>query len=185
MIPREILTKVRQIEIRTNRIGRIVYAFNLALVLSSVYVAFAFAYSVQLKPAEMSQHPDTLIRSGLDAGCRYYCVVLLPQTNFPISNLRGRLEIADGTNRIASCLVDGITLPDVPYVPATGWGTVEKHEFYRAMTNRFSRPLNGARIFNFEVATNLLADSKFSLGDSSGGSALIRWFYLKDFSDEK
>lgn len=153
----------------------------LALVLSSVSV-FALAYSIQLKPAAMNQHPDILIRSGLAAGCRNYCVVLLPQTEFPISVLKGDLEINDGTNRLASCPVDGITLSEVS---AKGWSGMEKNEYYRAMTNRFSRPLNGARIFNFQVATNLLASSTFSVGESSGGSASSRWFYLKDFSDEK
>jgi hypothetical protein len=154
---------------------------GLALVLSSVSV-FALAFSIQLKPAAMSQHPDILIRSGLAAGCRNYCVVVLPQTEFPISALKGNLEINDGTNHLASCPVDGITLSEVS---AKGWGSMEKNEYYRAMTNRFSRPLNGARAFNFQVATNLLADSTFSVGESSGGSASSRWFYLKDFSDEK
>jgi hypothetical protein len=123
---------------------------GLALVLSSVSV-FALAYSIQLKPATMSQHRDILIRSVLDAGCHHYCVVLLPQTEFPISALKGNLEINDGTNRLASCPVDGITLSEVP---AKGWGGMEKNEYYRAMTNLFKRPLNGARIFNFQVATN-------------------------------
>jgi len=154
---------------------------GLALVLSSISV-FALAYSIRLKPAAMSLHPDILIRSGLAAGCRTYCVVLLPQTEFPISVLSGDLEINDGTNRLASCPVDGITLSEVS---AKGWSGMEKNEYYRAMTNRFSRPLNGARIFNFQVAANLLAASTFRVGESSGGSASSRWFYLKDYSEEK
>ena len=155
---------------------------GLALVLSGGYTAFALAYIIQLKPAEMKQHSDILIRSALQAGCRNYCVVLLPRTEFQISALKGNLEINDGPNRLASCPVDGITLSEVS---AKGWGSLEKNEYYRAMTNQFSRPLNGARVFNFQMATNLLAASTFNVGDFGGGSASSRWFYLKDFSDEK
>jgi hypothetical protein len=154
---------------------------GLALVLSGVYTAFALAYIIQLKPAEMKQHPDILIRSALQADSRNYCVVLLPQPNFPISTLQCRLEVVDAGRHLASCPVDGITLSDVP---ASGWGGVFKNEYYRVMTNRFSRPLNGARVFTFEVATNLLALSTFNVGEF-GEPSVSRWFYLGDFKDEK
>ena len=151
----------------------------IALVLSGIYTAFALAYSIQLKPTEMKQHPDILIRSSeLADGNRNYLVVLLPQPNFSISTLQGQLEIIDAGKHLASCSVEGITLSDVP---ASGSGGGYKNEYYRAMTNRFSRPLNGARVFKFQVATNLLALSTFNVGDWGGSS----WFYLKDFSDEK
>jgi hypothetical protein len=152
----------------------------LALVLSSVCTAFALAYAIQLKPAEMSQHPDILIRSALTAGDRNYLVVLLPRTNFPISRLQGRLEVKDADKHLASCCVVGITLSDALGSGFDAYG----YEFYKVMTNRFSRPLNGARVFTFEVATNLLVSSKFAVGDNNESTA-SRWFYLKDFSNEK
>jgi hypothetical protein len=152
----------------------------LTLVLSGIYTAYALAFSLQIKPGE--PHPDILIQSGLTAGYCNFCVVLLPQTNFPISILQGDLEINDGTNRLASCPVNGIMLSDVF---TKGWGGPEKNEYYRVMTNRLSRSLNGARIFNFQVATNLLVSSTFRVGDYGGGSSFSQWFYLKDFSDEK
>ena len=155
----------------------------LALVLSGIYSAFALAYFVQLKPTEMGLYSNILIQSKLGIDTRYliYWVALLPQKDFPNSSSRGSLEIHDQTNRLASCPIDGITLSDGK---TKGWGSAYKAEYYRAMTNRFSRPLDGAKLFTFQVATNLLATSKFTLWDRDEPSE-SRWFYLKDFSDEK
>jgi hypothetical protein len=151
----------------------------LALVLSGTTV-FAFIASDQIKRGD--PHPGMLIRSGLDSGSRCFWVIVLPQKNYSISFLKGELEINDGTNHLASCQVEGATMWDVP---ANSRGGLEQSEQYRAMTNWFSRPLNGARLFQFQVAKNLLASSTFSVGEYSMGTGSSTWFYLKDFSDEK
>ncbi|HEX5397634.1 MAG TPA: hypothetical protein VFY06_01110 [Verrucomicrobiae bacterium] len=155
----------------------------LALVLSGIYTAFALAYFVQLKPAEMGLYPNILIRSKSDfnTGYRIFWVVILPQNNFPNANSQGSLEIYDQTNRLASCPIDGIILSDVQ---PKGWAGIYKTEHYMAMTNLFSKPLNGAKLFTFQVATNLLVTSVFTLLDRDDTSD-TRWFYLIDFSNEK
>jgi hypothetical protein len=155
----------------------------LALVLSGIYTAFALAYFVQLKPAELGLYPNILIRSKLDfnTGYRNFWVVILPQKDFPNANSQGSLELYDQTNRLASCPIDGIILSDVQ---TKSWDGVNKTEQYMAMTNLFSKPLSGAKLFTFQVATNLLAASTFTLLDRDEPSD-TRWFYLKDFSNEK
>lgn len=144
-----------------------------AIVLSSICTAFALANSIQLKFNDA--RGDVLIWSKSNDGICSFNVVFLSETN-PMT--QGRLELKNGTNRMATCSVEGTLLSDNP----KGWGSMEKFECYKAMTNRFRRSLNGAKVFEFEVATNLLEKSTFSVGDSSGGSAFSRWFYLKDFA---
>ncbi len=145
-----------------------------ALILSCLCTAFALAYSIQLKPD--APHGGILIWSKSNDGICSFNVVLLPETNSPS---QGWLELNNGTNRVAACPLEVALLSENP----NGWGSMEKCEYYRAMTNRFSRPLNGARVFKFEVATNLLERSTFSIGESSGGSSFSQWFYLRDFAD--
>jgi hypothetical protein len=155
----------------------------LALVLSGIYTAFALANFVRLKPDEMKLYPNILIQSKLDFNTRYqnFWVVILPHNNFPNVNSQSSLEIYDGTNRLASCPIDGIILTNVQ---TKGWGGMYKTKYYMAMTNRFSKPLNGAELFTFQIATNYLATSQFILVDRDDPSD-TRWFYLKDFSNEK
>jgi len=155
----------------------------LALVLSGIYTAFALAYFVQLKPAEKRLYPNILIQSKLNFDTRYrnFWVVILPQNNFPNANSQSRLEICDRTNRLASCPIAGVILSDVQ---TKGWDGFNKTEHYMAMTNLFSKPLDGARLFTFQIATNLLEASVFTLWDRDDPSD-TRWFYLKDFSNEK
>ncbi|HEY4414180.1 MAG TPA: hypothetical protein VGO57_00700 [Verrucomicrobiae bacterium] len=151
--------------------------------LSGFYSAFAFAYFIQLKPADMKSYPNILIQSERDPNpyIRDFQVVLLPQRNFPNSSSQGILEIYDQTNRLAECAVDGILLSGSL---KTGWNNMFENEYYMAMTNHFHRPLAGAKIFTFQVATNLLATSGFTLcGDDDVQVSYS--FHLKDFSDDK
>jgi len=60
----------------------------------------------------------------------------------------------------------------------------EPGALYVAMTNKFSKPLNGAKLFTFTLATNTLAESQFSLSDPYDPGYVL-WFYLKDFPNEK
>ena len=147
-----------------------------AIVLGSIGTAIALAYSIQLKSNDA--HGGILIWSKSNDSICSFDVVLLTETN-PL--FQGRLELKNGTNLVATCSVEGTLLSDNPQ---KGWGRMEKLEYYKAMTNRFSRPLNGARVFKFDVATNLLERSTFTLGESSGGSSFSQWFYLKDFANQ-
>ena len=153
------------------------------LLLGTVGSAFALALFVKLTPA----HPDprVLIHSELEKWCenrRVFIVVLLPQKENDLEPAcwNGTLELKEGTNFLASCNVDGIMLSDTPI---KGWrGAMESH-VYNLMTNRFSRPLRGAKLFRFEVATNLLNYSGFALSDRDSPDYTLS-FDLKDFSHE-
>lgn len=154
----------------------------LALILGGFYSAFALAYFVQLKPADMKLYPNIIIQSQQDGRRRDFSVILLPQKNFPNSNTRGSLAIYDQTNHLGSlvdCEVNGIMLS---YSLKPSWDNISENEYYMAMTNRLHRPLAGAKIFTFQVATNLLTASEFTLWDHGDESYS---FCLKDFSDGK
>jgi hypothetical protein len=130
----------------------------LAVVLSGLSV-FALASSFQIRPG--NPHPDIRIQSR--AGI--YQVVLLPTTNWVPEQLEGRLFLRDGDKQLASCPVAGVVVTKALIRSPLG-------EAYRKL------PV-GAKVFGFEVATNLLASSTFSF-DYEGGSN-DQWFYLKDF----
>jgi hypothetical protein len=155
-----------------------------ALLVASVGSAFALAMFAQLTPANLGSL--ALIKSKPVIGrdkFREYFVVLLPQKGNDLlpSNWTGNLELNDGTNRLASCNVDGVLLSDHP---GKSWHGAMESERYWAMTNMFSRPLGGAKVFRFEVATNLLATSRFAMYDRDDSSYTV-WFTLNDFGNER
>jgi hypothetical protein len=154
-----------------------------ALVLGGILSAFALLESVRLKPVEIRSYPNIAIRSWLDTngGNQIYWIALSPDKNGQQTNWQGCLELYQRTNHLASCPVAGIVLSDAC---GKDWGAVTRREHYLAMTNKFSKPLNGATLYTFTVATNTLAESQFSLSDPYD-PGLVLWFYLKDFQNEK
>ena len=149
---------------------------TLALVFAGTFSAFALLESIQLKPSKMQPFPSILIRSTLDwtAGHRIYWVLVLPGNIGVNTNLNGSLDVNEGTNRLASCPVAARILSNAP---PKGWDTEFQAQYYHVMTNKFSRPLNGAKLFQFTVATNILGESTFSLYQDD----FVLWFNLQDF----
>lgn len=154
----------------------------LALGCFAVYSAFAYASFIQLKPGNMAGSDNVLVRSQEIGNTRMFFVAVLPTKNFAVTNWQGTLTIYDGTNHLASSPVVGEILSSA--YGQRGWDGAMNYEHYMAMTNRFSRPVDGAKVFSFSVATNLLSSSRFNLSDRRTPDD-NRWFYLQDFCHEK
>ena len=155
---------------------------GLALGCFAVYSAFAYASFIQLKPSNMLGNDNVLVRSQEIGNSRMFFVALLPAKNFAVTNWQGTLRIYDGTNRLVSSVVAGEILSSAYRKHV--WNSVMEYSHYVAMTNRFSRSLDGAKVFSFSVATNLLSASRFNLSDRRTPDD-NRWFYLQDFTHEK
>jgi hypothetical protein len=136
----------------------------LALVLNGVS-AFSLAFSLQIKPG--NPHSDFRIQSSSGN----YQVVLLPSTNMLPEIHEGLLDVRDGDKPLASCSVAGVM--------------VTKDLLESAKGEAYLKFPIGAKVFKFQVATNLLVSSKFSIYSWDTGSSDEEWFYLKDFNNEK
>jgi hypothetical protein len=136
----------------------------LALVLSGIYTAFALAFSLQIKLGDL--HSGIRIQSSSGN----YQVVLLPSTNMIPEIYEGLLDVRDGNKQLAHCSVAGVM--------------VTKDILQSAKGEAYLKFPIGAKVFKFQVATNLLISSKFSIYHRDTGSSSSEWFYLKDFSDE-
>jgi hypothetical protein len=139
--------------------------FCLALVLSGIS-AFALVYSYQITPD--GQHPDIIIHSWSLPGdeTRSYQVFVMPDTNNQNQFIEGRLELKDGDRLLASCPIAALNIIKNPVNPID-----------RAYFRILKLPV-GAKVFRFEVATNLLDSSIFILGHDD----LSKWFYLRDYA---
>jgi|GEM_PF-5929435 len=154
---------------------------SLALGCFAVYSAFAYSVFIQIKPGNMMGSDNVLVRSQEAGNNRLFFIAVLPVKNFAVTNWQGALEISDGTNHLVSCAVAGKILSSA--YRKHEWNSAMEYEHYIAMTNRFSRSLDGAKVFRFSVATNLLSSSRFILSDRWMPDD-NRWFYLQDFSRE-
>jgi hypothetical protein len=134
----------------------------LALVLSGMS-DFAFAFSLQIKPGD--PHPDIVIHSWClpSDEIRSYMVFVMPDTNYQNHVIGGRLELKDGDKRLASCPIAALNVIKNPLNP------IDRQLF------RLIKPPVGAKVFRFEVATNLLNSSIFLLGRDDGSS---NWFFF-------
>jgi len=146
-----------------------------------VSAAYAYLESIQLTPATLANVPGILIRSNLDTTHNHdiYWVAILPGSA-TLTNLSGILSLRESTNVVplVQCPIAARILTIPPHSEV--WSNGIDREYYHALTNKFSRPLEGAKLFTFTVSTNLLTSSDFVLEDNDFELAIS--FRLFDFA---
>jgi len=148
---------------------KLISGLALVLMLVAMQRAWARSTDIHVTPGNLKDIPPLFkVKVQDENGVRRFHVAVDPQGAGAGTALHGVLEIYDGQKLISSCVVASGKLPS------------GMHGLSAALQER-------GVDFEFAVATNYLAASKFKMNYFQTNAPAFDgyWFYLKDFCDEK